>query len=330
MNKEDASATAHDSTTSTDDVDKRKTKTSLISEPGVGEASGASRHVMEGARIKHYTIVQLLGQGGTAEVFLARDMKLERMVALKRPFRPNAASVERTLSEARILARLRHENIVVVYEVNGYRGHPFMTLEYIEGKTLRTIARQGKANFRFALEVMIPVVRTLVHIHARGVVHRDLKPENILVENTGRIKIIDFSVAQARSGLDDEYVSQPKRGKFRGPRGTLRYMSPEQVRGDVVDQRSDLWAAGVLLHELAFGAHPLLPLSHDWQPTVMQPDLPNDYGNEDDTGLSKVIARCLRKRRDERMASATELLGALEQIAPDEDSRKIIPPGDGI
>lgn len=332
METNEGSAITHETTTRTVEVDKKKAKGFAGAESRSvpdGQAAGAFRHVMEGARIKHYTIVQLLGQGGSAEVFLAQDRNLERMVAFKRPFRRNASSAGRMLSEARILARLRHENIVVIHEVNKYLGHPYMALEYIEGQTLRTISRKTGASFRLALNVMIPVARALVYMHAHDIVHRDLKPENIMVDNTGAIKILDFGVARTRASLEAENIDDLKRKKLRGPRGTLRYMSPEQIRGEIVDQRADLWAAGILLHELAFGEHPLTPFPAGWPQTFVQFDVPNADRVDGGAGLNEVIGRCLKKRLEERMATASELLEALEKIARDGDSH-VLPPGGGI
>lgn len=278
--------------------------------PGV---STDARHVMDGARIKHYTIVRALGRGGTAEVFLALDRKLERLVALKWPFQRNASSSRRLLAEAQILARSRHENTAVVYEINQFRGHPFMTLEYVEGQTLRDFSKRVGFSSRVALDVMIPIVRALVHIHARDVIHRDLKPENILVDNAGGIKIIDFGAAQLRSSSDTARAAQQKRAKRRAPMGTLRYMSPEQVCAKAVDQRSDIWAVGILLYELSCGEHPLAPFRSGWHRKLIDLDEPFSPVNCDNRGLAEVITRCLQKRRDERMETAEELLAALEK-----------------
>lgn len=271
------------------------------------------RYLAPGAKIKHYVINRLLGRGGTADVFLAWDTKLQRYVALKRPFLRNMPTARRLLAEARILAHLRHANVVTVYEVDQFLRHPHMALEYVEGQTLRSILQQKQSSERLAFEVMIPVVHALVHVHQRNVIHRDLKPENIIVAPGGIVKLIDFGVAQI-----DGVTALTGQTRGRKPIGTLRYMSPEQMRGDVLDDCADLWACGILLHELACGEHPFAPFPLGWERNVADLDEPASTTHREllSGGVAEVVRQCLQKRREKRIRTAEELLALLEKMAP--------------
>nr|MCU0681589.1 protein kinase [Polyangiaceae bacterium] len=295
-----------------------------------------------GTFIKHYEIVRLLGQGGMGEVYLARDTKLGRLVAIKRLLGPSSPGAESSLVEARATARCQHENIVVIYEVDEYEGSPYLVLEYVAGPTLRVWAMQRAAASLgaapeqvppgLAVELMLPVVRALAYAHEQGIVHRDLKPENILLADAGPIKVVDFGLAK--------HVDQEASGGWgftneSGPRGTVGYMAPEQWRGEDLDARVDLWAVGVILYELCAGAHPLLhPALSSLGPPGSPPaptgpaavpalaraleasaPVPSLLDACPDAGaLAAVVDRCLQKRRDDRFRSAHELLAALEAL----------------
>ncbi|WP_437720548.1 nSTAND1 domain-containing NTPase [Sorangium sp. So ce861] len=296
-----------------------------------------------GDTIKHYEIIRKLGQGGMGVVFLARDTRLGRLVAIKLLREHSRQGIGRFLAEARATARCRHENIVVIHEVDEIHGHPYLVLEYVKGRTLREWMSQrehpsasgspiahtppGPLSPSLTVELMIPVVRALACAHELGIVHRDLKPENILLEDAGSIKVLDFGIAKQ---IEAERISM-----FTGVRmvlaggarpsaqstilGTPRYMSPEQLRGGDIDARSDLWAAGIILHELVTGAHPLDPFSAARLVEIVNLDLPMPAASErrPDVGpLGALIDRCLKKRADERIGSARELLAELEDLLP--------------
>ncbi|WP_437963942.1 protein kinase [Sorangium sp. So ce260] len=299
--------------------------------PGVGDT------------IKHYEIIRKLGQGGMGVVFLARDTRLGRLVAIKLLREQSGQGIGRFLAEARATARCRHENIVVIHEVDEIHGHPYLVLEYVKGRTLREWMAQrehpsapgspvahtppGPLSPSLAVELMIPVVRALICAHEIGIVHRDLKPENILLDDTGSIKVLDFGIAKQ---IEAERISM-----FTGVRmvlaggarpngqstvlGTPRYMSPEQLRGADIDARSDLWAVGIVLHELVTAAHPLDPFSAARLVEIVNLDLPMPPASErrPDVGpLGAVIDRCLKKRPGERFGSAKQLLAELEALLP--------------
>ncbi|WP_437754828.1 nSTAND1 domain-containing NTPase [Sorangium sp. So ce1389] len=307
------------------------------------EAIAGRAPVADGSTIKHYELIRKLGQGGMGVVFLARDTKLGRLVAIKLLHRCSGRGVERLLAEARATARCRHENIVVIHEVDEIDGYPYMVLEYVKGRSLRDWMAQreqpsapGSPAVRTpplprapgaVIELMIPVARALVCAHELGIVHRDLKPENIVVDDAGCIKVLDFGIAKR---LEDHIVAtstraRPARAGSAGQRrqsaviGTLPYMSPEQLLGADIDARTDLWAVGIMLHELLTGEHPLDPFSRARLSDVMNlgAPMPGLGARRPDLGaLGAVVDRCLKKRKAERMGSARELLAELEALLP--------------
>ncbi|XYI00649.1 protein kinase domain-containing protein [Sorangium sp. So ce1128] len=305
-----------------------------------------------GSTIKQYELIRKLGQGGMGVVFLARDPRLGRLVAIKLLLRYSGRGIERILAEARATARCRHENIVVIYEVDEIRGYPYIVLEYIKGPTLRKWMTQRKHQSatdspgthtlagppapNIVVELMIPVVRALVCAHELGIVHRDLKPENILRDDSGSIKVLDFGIAKQMEARRIATITGARAAPAGGagqPRrsarlGTPRYMSPEQLLGGGVDHRTDLWAVGVMLYELLTGKHPLDPFSLARLSNIVDFDvpMPNLKESRPELGaLGALVDRCLKKSKDERIGSASELLAELEALLP---SRKPLEFGD--
>jgi serine/threonine protein kinase len=301
-----------------------------------------------GHAIGQYEIIRLLGRGGMGEVYLARDLRLGRLVAVKRLCTHGAELVERFVREARTTARCTHENIVVIHEVGEHDGHPYMVLEYLEGQTLRQWMREHAAAAGEqapvppgrAVELMLPVVRALAYAHERGIVHRDLKPENVMLTRSGTIKVLDFGIAKRLSaatqdgetgdGVPDRSVDSVSGRVFDNGGvhssaliGTLPYMSPEQMNVGTIDHRSDLWALGIMLFELVAGRHPtptismgeLLRIADVDEPmpgvTEVLPDADVDIGP-----LAGIIDRCLLKDPEHRTPSARVLLAELEALAP--------------
>ncbi|MDC0680814.1 nSTAND1 domain-containing NTPase [Sorangium atrum] len=309
-------------------------------------SAGPARGVMPleaGDRIKHYEIIRKLGQGGMSVVYLARDTKLGRLVALKLLLRYSGHRIERFLAEARVTARCRHDNIVVIHEVDEIRKYPYLVLEYIKGRTLREWMAQrehpgasgspgahtppGPRAPNVVIELMIPVVRALVCAHEHGIVHRDLKPENILLDDAGCIKVVDFGIAKqieakvvstmtsARAALAGDAGQRRRSAAV----GTPRYMSPEQLLGGDVDHRADLWAVGIMLYELLTGEHPLEPFSRARLSDIASLDVPMPRLSEkrpDVGALGALVDRCLKKSKAERVGSAMELLAELEALLP--------------
>ncbi|WP_437679095.1 nSTAND1 domain-containing NTPase [Sorangium sp. So ce131] len=307
---------------------------------------GPNAHRMSpgiGGTIKHYEIIRELGQGGMGMVFLARDTKLGRLVAIKLLLRYSGHGIERFLAEARATARCRHENIVVIHEVDEIDGYPYLVLEYIKGRSLRSwmatreqpSAPESPAAHppsdptspSVVIELMIPVARALICAHEHGIVHRDLKPENILLDDAGCIKVLDFGVAKriepttaaAITGAPAALVRSAGAGRQSAALGTPRYMSPEQLLGRDVDHRADLWAMGIMLYELLTGRHPLEPFSMARLSDVLALDvpMPSLCERRPDVGaLGALVDHCLKKNKAERIGSARELLAGLEALVP--------------
>src|ERR1035438_2905745 len=212
-----------------------------------------------GTRLGPYEIASALGAGGMGEVYRARDTRLERTVAIK--ILPESLSsdrerLERFQEEARILSTLNHPNLMAIYDVGSQDGMHFLVSEFLEGQTLRERLAAGPLTQRRAIDYGLQVARGLAAAHEKGIVHRDLKPENLFITSDGRVKILDFGLAkltrpEAVSGADAptvHAVTEP--GLIMGTAG---YMSPEQVRGQVADPRSDIFSFGAILYEMVSG-----------------------------------------------------------------------------
>jgi WD40 repeat protein len=312
--------------------------------PTTGEGGSSPDQAAVGERIGQYEIIRPLARGGMGEVYLARDLRLGRLVAVKLLTAQRSDLDERLLAEARATARCRHDNIVVIYEVGAYGSQPYMVLEYLEGQTLRQWMRDHAATAEpparvppaRAVDLMVPVVRALAYAHDQGIVHRDLKPENVMLTRAGTIKVLDFGIAKwieapvpdPRSA-GEETTSTPRSSMLAG---TWPYMSPEQLKFAAIDHRTDLWAVGIMLFELVAGAHPvraaLEPLAA--QAAIADEHTPMPSAGEQTPGLgplAAVIDRCLIKNPVHRTPSARVLLAELEALA---ESRGPMPvTGDG-
>jgi serine/threonine protein kinase/uncharacterized membrane protein len=303
-----------------------------------------------GTRIQQYELIRQLGSGGMGTVFLARDTKLGRRVAIKFLHATSAEVTKRFILEARTTARCSHENIVVIYEVGEHQGSPFMVLEYLQGQPLnKAVAGQRLPPTR-AAELMVPVVRALATAHALGIVHRDLKPENILVTESGTLKVLDFGIAKVLQGRGRSENAQVTRqpvaegGSLPGAAsdgdsltsitrngaivGTMSYMSPEQWRGSgEVDHRTDIWAVGIMLFRMLAGRHPLDPLRGPQLAVTAFLDEPmprlRDVAPDVPPALAAVVDRCLLKHKEQRWPDATSLLRALEPFLPGRYTREV-------
>jgi eukaryotic-like serine/threonine-protein kinase len=277
-----------------------------------------------GARVGKYRILERLPGGGMGVVYRARDLALDRMVALKflPPHRVTEPGARRRLrSEARAASALDHPAIAVVYEIGSTDpglqaafdepagGGLFIAMAWYEGETLREKVARGPLPIPESLDYAGQVAEGLAAAHEAGIVHRDIKPANVMVTDRGRVKILDFGVAK-RSGVDP--------ARERGIPGTIAYMSPEQVQGHEVDHRTDLWSLGVMLHEMVAGRRPfqgeteeetLRAILHDGPPALTE--LRNDASPE----LEAVVGRCLATEPSRRYAGARELLDALRSVA---------------
>jgi serine/threonine protein kinase/formylglycine-generating enzyme required for sulfatase activity len=282
-------------------------------------------HVRTGDRVGVYTIGQRLGAGGMGEVWRARDDRLGRDVAIKLllPHPSDAAGrVAGFRREARAAGALNHTNILTVYDVGDHDGAPYLVMECLEGESLRTRLARGPLTVDAALDIVLQTSRGLGAAHALGIVHRDLKPENIFLGADGRVKILDFGLASLRDA--SPHPSTAPDGSSGAtqpiPAGTPGYMAPEQVRGEIVDGRADIFSLGAVLYEMLagrrlFGQGSTLG-TFDAVLTVEAPVL-SDTNPAVPVALSDVMRRCLVKPAADRFAAAADLESAVAAIIAD-------------
>src|SRR6476660_2447833 len=278
-----------------------------------------------GESIGHYQIESLIGVGGMGEVYLARDERLGRKVALKLlPKRLRAAETQlrRVKTGARSASAVNHPNILTVYEIGAEGNRQFIATEFIEGVTLRASLACGRMNPKAVLEIAVQVASALAAAHETGVVHRDSKPENIMLRPDGYVKVLDFGIAKLteQRPSSDHYdlgataVLQTQPGLVLG---TGHYMSPEQARGQTVDARSDIWSLGVVLYEMVGGIRPFLgePPS-DCIASILTAEPPPLSGVLPDVPLKleSMLQKALRKNSDERYQTIKEMLADLRNL----------------
>jgi eukaryotic-like serine/threonine-protein kinase len=278
-----------------------------------------------GELIGHYRIESLIGIGGMGEVYLARDERLGRKVALKLlPERLTAdeTQLSRFKTEARAASALNHPNILTVYEIGAEGNRQFIATEFIEGMTLRASLRCERMNLHAALEIAVQVASALAAAHEAGVVHRDIKPENIMLRPDGYAKVLDFGIAkltEQRPGsghyeVGTTAVLQTQPGLVLG---TGHYMSPEQARGQTVDARSDIWSLGVVLYEMVGGSPPFRgETPSDCIASILTAEPPPLSGVLSDVPLKleSILQKALRKNSDERYQTIKEMLTDLRNL----------------
>jgi len=287
------------------------------SEPG----AGATRPRLEGgARLGPYEVRRLLGEGGMGEVYRAHDARLGRDVAIKMlpwSVQEDSERRERFHREARALAALNHPNVLAIYDTGEIEGAPYLVCELLEGETLRERLREGPFATSRALHVAAEIARGLAAAHERGIVHRDLKPENVFLGPDERVKILDFGLAKL-TGRDfaDNRLGEERAATTPGMlMGTLAYMSPEQLQGGEIDDRTDLFALGAILYEMLTGRPAFRRRSAVETMTAILRDDPQAESGSGLTSAVELVGRCLAKRPDERVQSARELAVELDLAA---------------
>ena len=286
---------------------------------------------MVGQTISHYRVTAELGSGGMGVVYRAEDLRLGRQVAIK--FLPPSAAadpvaLERFHREARAASALNHRHICTIHEIDEHAGRPFIVMEALEGETLQRWIREKRASLESVLNVMVQVAEGLEAAHAKGVVHRDIKPSNIFVTTAGEVKILDFGLAKvAPGGLDAAGSSGPTvtspgvlRTSAGETMGTISFMSPEQVRGDELDGRTDIFSCGVVMYEMATGVLPFRAATtglifdailhkRPLPASSLTPAMPAE--------LDRILDKALEKDRDLRYQSARDLRTDLARLRRD-------------
>lgn len=267
-----------------------------------------------------YEILSTVGAGSMGEVYRARDTLLDREVAIK--VLPDFASSSRDRllrfeQEAKAAAALSHPNILVVYQMGNYEGVPYLVSELLEGKTLAETIRRGPLPLRKALDYGIQIAEGLAAAHEKGIIHRDLKPDNLFVTKDGRVKILDFGLAKLAERKESS-ISQARTMTLPGVAiGTVGYMSPEQVRGQATDHRTDIFAFGAILYEMVMGTRSFQkPTEADTISAILNEEPPpiSQVSPETPAGVERVVRRCLEKNPELRFHSASDLAFALEAL----------------
>jgi len=258
-----------------------------------------------GTKLGPYEVIAPLGAGGMGEVYKARDTRLNRDVALKilpEAFAHDSQRRNRFETEAKAVAALNHPNIVAVFDI----GENFMVSELVDGETLR----DAKLQQRKALDIAAQIADGLAAAHAKGITHRDLKPDNVMLTRDGRAKILDFGLAQRAPGSTDATLTAA--GTVMGTAG---YMSPEQVRGESVDARSDIFSFGALVYELLAGKRAFDgPTAVEAMNAVLKDD-PQDLPDAVPAGVRELVRACLEKDKEQRFQSAKDLALALRALS---------------
>ncbi|MFZ0751891.1 MAG: serine/threonine-protein kinase, partial [Pyrinomonadaceae bacterium] len=285
-----------------------------------------------GQEVGSYTILSSLGAGGMGQVYLAQDARLPRKVALKllsAEVARDERRVQRFEQEAQAASRLNHPNVCMILEIGtAPDGRRFIAMEHIDGLTLRDLMEQRPLAPAEALDLAIQVAAALAAAHAAGIVHRDIKPENLMLRPDGYIKVLDFGIAKLSESLprleDHRKTSNNRVNTEPGMlMGTVRYMSPEQLREKPVDQRTDIWSLGAVLHEMVTGTTPFAaPTPNDTIALILgkQPAELN-FVNELPEELQQVIKKALTKDRDERYQTVKELASDLQKVRREFHSR---------
>ncbi len=282
--------------------------------PGSKRVSGGAFD--PGDRISTYEILDLLGTGGMGQVYLARDTRLKRRVALKvlpKDLTDNPTLLQRWRREAETVAGLNHPNIVTLYSVEEVADSRFFTMELVEGRSLdEMIPARGMALGRL-FEVAVPLADALAAAHDKGIAHRDLKPSNVMVSNEGRVKVLDFGLAKLVHEKDDD-ATLTSQGLVIG---TLPYMSPEQVQGLDIDLRTDIFSLGVVLYQMAVGRKPFDSKSAAGLASRIvggQPDDLTERRKDLPRHLARVVHHCLEKKPERRYQSALDVRNELEAL----------------
>jgi len=283
--------------------------------------------------LKHYTIESTLGTGGMGIVYLARDTKLQRLVAIKL-LKPELVSDPnrkiRFLREARAAAALTHPAIAQVYDIDEVDGTTFIAMEYIDGRTISRLIRDGELDLIGAVEIAYQVAEGLAKAHDSGIIHRDIKSDNIMVTKDGHAKLLDFGLAkllEADTDMDEAAAdpaditqtrTQDRTQTMPGAvMGTLTYMSPEQARGQALSPASDIFSFGIVLYEMVAGERPFkgdTPLDTMHSIAFEEPKPVTLVKKNIPPQLHRIITRCLRKRREDRYPNAHALADDLKGV----------------
>src|ERR1700752_1745820 len=280
--------------------------------------------------LANYTIITKIGAGGMGEVYRARDSRLDRDVAIKllaAEVSNDSDRLKRFEQEARATSALNHPNILTVYDVGTHEGSPYIVGELLEGEELRQRLDEGPLPLRKTIDYAHQIISGLSAAHEKGVVHRDLKPENLFITKDDRVKILDFGLAKLRAAkLEASSSEDATRRAITNPgvvMGTVGYMSPEQVRGQATDYRSDIFSFGAILHEMITGRRAFRRETMAETMSAILKEEPDDLIESTPTispSLERIVRRCLEKKPERRFQSTSDLGFALEALSASSSS----------
>jgi serine/threonine protein kinase/Tol biopolymer transport system component len=293
-------------------------------------------HLESGTKLGPYEILSPLGAGGMGEVWKAKDTRLDRLVAIKvlpEHLAKHPDSLARFEREAKAVAALNHPNITGIHDFTTQGDTTYVVMELLEGESLRDRLRQGPLTPRKAIELAVQMAHGLAAAHGKGIIHRDLKPDNLWINKDGRLKILDFGLAKqvvlsghgsqsflATQAVDPGQAMHTEEGMILG---TMGYMSPEQVRGETVDARSDIFGFGAVLFEMLTGRKAFArDTAADTLAAILKEDPPEMEGTSRQlpTGLQRILHHCLEKNPEERFHSAHDMALAMENLSTASDS----------
>ncbi|MDX2041891.1 MAG: serine/threonine-protein kinase [Acidobacteriota bacterium] len=291
---------------------------SFIEQPPADIVAGmmAEKHSMIGRTLGHYELTSLLGAGGMGEVYRARDLRLDRDVAVKilpEHLAQDVEALRRFEREAKAVAALSHPNILSIFDFGTDEGTSYAVMELLKGETLRDRIQHGTLAWRETVEIGSAIAEGLAAAHAKNIIHRDLKPENIFLTNSGQVKILDFGIARVKRTISPDaetLTTSIETTKHGVVMGTIGYMSPEQVKGETAEAPSDIFSLGCVLYEMVSGQRPfarrttaeMIAAILDAEPAPL-----SGSGNKLPAEIRRVINHCLQKKPDERYQSARDL-----------------------
>jgi serine/threonine protein kinase/Tol biopolymer transport system component len=304
---------------------------SLIETPAYAVAAplivGGDAPTLLGKTIGHYQIISLVGKGGMGEVYRAEDTHLRREVAIKvlpDEFAKDVGRLRRFEQEARAASALNHPNILTIHEIGEVDGAHYIVSEFVEGETLRALIERGRLDIRQAIVIAEQAAGALSVAHGAGIIHRDIKPENVMVRPDGLVKVLDFGLAKlterpaAAAEVDSQAETIARLSTETGVvMGTASYMSPEQTRGQKVDARTDIFSLGVVLYEMIAGRRPFEgATTSDVMAAILttEPAPLSQHAPKAPPELERIVAKALRKDREERYQIVTDLLVDLKDL----------------
>lgn len=297
----------------------------IAAEAVADQIVASERKLQTGKSFGHYEIVELIGSGGMGEVYLARDKRLDRSVAIKvlsEGYSRNESNLKRFIQEAKAASSLNHPNILVIHEIGEADGASFIVSELVSGKTLRDAMRSSRMKPAEILDIAIQIASALSAAHGKRIIHRDIKPENIMLREDGLVKVLDFGLAKL---IDDKHSLFGPDGTADRPyqtargviMGTVNYMSPEQAKGNKVDERTDIFNLGILIYEMIAGKLPFggdSPMETLANLVNTEPTQLSHYASNVNNELESIVFKALRKNKSERYQTIKRLLADLTNL----------------